>query len=1171
MARWMVLTITTALALSGAWGVERPATWGKETACALAQGQGQAWKQVAGKGTVAAEGDALRIKGETLLLAVGLPALTDGEVEARLELLNDDGDIGLVFRADEAGAWQGVHNVDAARHLYHTSLWDLQGAGIKSRRLFDDGTALLRRPKGMDVTLKARFAGKAMTLWMDGDPIWSGEAKELAVRPGFVGVRTGPKAEVLLKALTVRPLPPPVAVVGGEAPRTVRLARDGLEVTLDARFPAILGYAFEGATLDGAPAPAFRASVNGVDYPATATLKGSPAADSAIYAVRVDMGGGREASFDVVFQVLPRATVAMRLERIDDTRCDPILTLNFPDQPLVSARARGPAATLSLSGRYGARHLRVGTDALPAEAATYAQIPILATGALAAALHNNVCNNRMEFTCRALPLPGGETCVGVWNTDFTWQGVDGKPLLPEGEPPTCRIVLTRDANADGAVDWQDGAIALRRLTDGTIPGADRVRRSMVHIGYNFVSEAQNPFLKVADNYRRMANLLDGFEQILLLKGYANEGHDSGHADYADINRRAGGAKDLNLLTDSLARERLGTFGVHINHAEAYPEAKMYDDTVISTKPGWRWMDQSYYIRTYVDIASGRLEKRVDDLFRLCPGIGFVYVDTYRADRYEATRLARAILRHGVLLGTEDAGKLDRWCAWTHQAGAYDPIHRFVYHTQKDVYAASPTHWGGYSRSLSMMGWQHGLSPMPLVKDFYTKQLPNKYLMHHPMRRVAPDGTVFFEGGLRAKDWRLWKDDRMLIGDGGCLIPWFAKDNPFKNPDDADKLYYWANDAKPRVWHLPAAWATRSAVKLYQNTQTGRRFVRDVPVKDGAISLAVSPNTPYVLYPDAPPETPTAWGAGSPIADPGFNGRDFVVWKPSGEATIAIDDDANGNAVLSFAGKPAGAVAQTLRGLRPGQRYRACVWAGAEGGKTARIRIETPNGKVVENAIAQVNLPCRNSDIIAFGKKMIRLWVDFTQPQGRTTARLTLAADPATSDAGRVAFMESRLVETADPGLPSAPGRTYFAYETFEYVEQGGLGIFVPENGADGGCHLSETHLPYTHDTIATGPDGKPSDFSLKLHGHGRAIVRTSPATVRIPPNTALTLEFDALGKGTVSLLSDANPADTPFKHAVQSGHARLTFTSGAAADYVLRFEGLDVLDNVQLYTLDGDK
>lgn len=103
------------------------------------------------------------------------------------------------------------------------------------------------------------------------------------------------------------------------------------------------------------------------------------------------------------------------------------------------------------------------------------------------------------------------------------------------------------------------------------------------------------------------------------------------------------------------------------------------------------------------------------------------------------------------------------------------------------------------------------------------------------------------------------------------------------------------------------------------------------------------------------------------------------------------------------------------------------------------------------------------------------------------------------------------------------------------------------------------------------PEGEPSRFSLKLHGRGRAIVRTSPATVRIPPNTSFTLEFDALGKGAVSLLSDADPADLPFKHAVRPGHARLTFASGAAADYVLRFEGLDVLDNVQLYTLDGDK
>lgn len=1140
--------------------------WGEPTECALAQGEGRAWRKVAGAGEVIVEGEALRIKGETRVLALAAPPRVDGEVEVVLELLNDDGDVGLVFRADEASAWQGVHNVDSALHLYHTSQWDVQGADVKGRRLFADGTAMLRRPKGMDVTLKARFEGKTLTMWMDGDPIWSGEVPELVARAGLVGVRTGPKAEVLVKRLVARPLPPPVDATVGTEP--LRIARDGLEVTLDARFPVILGYAYAGSRLDGAPVPAFRAAINGVSYPATATLKAPPSADSATYAVRVAMGGGRETAFDVAFRVLPQATVEMRLADIDATRCGPIHTLNLPGQPLVSARAQGAPATLSLSGRSGARHLRMG-DSPPAPAATqYAQIPILATGTLAAALHNNVLNNRMEFTCRALPLPDGQVAVGVWNTDFTWQGVDGRPLLPEGETPSCRIVLTQDANADGTVDWQDGAIALRRLTDGTIPGADRVRRSMVHIGYNFVSEAQNPFLKVADNYKRLGNLLDGFEQIVLLKGYANEGHDSGHADYADVNRRAGGARDLNLLTDIVRREGLGTFGIHLNHAEAYPEAKMYDAQVISTKPGWRWMDQSHYIRTYVDIASGGLGRRLDALFRLCPGIGFVYVDTYRADRFEATRLAEALLRHGVLIGTEEAGKLDRWCAWAHGPAAFDPIHRFVYHTQKDVYAASPTHWGGYSRARSMMGWQHGNAVQPLVRDFYTNQLPQKYLMHHAMLRIDADGAVTFEGGLRAKGWRLWKEGRLLVGDGGYLIPWYAKGNPSKNPDDADKLYYWAEDAKPRTWRLPnAEWAARPTVKLYQTTQTGRRFVRDIPVQDGAITLAVTPCTPYVLYPTDQPGIATRWSEGGPVEDMGFNSRDFSVWKPSDEAAIAIVDDANGNAILTLSGKAPGAVSQTLRGLRPGQRYRACVWAGAEGGKTARIRVEMPDGKVAENAIARVCLPCRSSDVYAFGKRMVRLWVDFTQPQGATEARLILAADPADSEAGKASFMETRVVETADPGLPSAPDRTYFAYETFEYVEQGGLGIFVNENGADGGCHLSETHLPYTSDTIATGPDGAPSRFSLKLHGHGRATVRTTPATVRIPPNAPLTLEFDALGSGVVSLFSEAAPADRPLRQGFGPGHTRLTLTTGAATDYVLRVEGADVLDNVRLYRL----
>lgn len=1130
----------------------------------------EGWRQLGGAGTVALEQGVLRLKGETHLLHLPSPATQDGEVEVAFEPLNDDGQFGILFRATEDGTWQGLCNAESAQRLYHVAQWDYRANGGASKRLFTDGTALLRRPKGVDVTLKLRFEGPALTVWMDGNPIYSGELPDKTLRSGRVGLLTGPKADVLVKSITFRPLPNAALTAHAAAqPKEtapLRIARDGLAVTLSSRFPAILGYALGDATLEGCGEPSFRVTVNGTDWPATARLKEKPREDAATYAVRVTMDKGKEAAFNVTYRVLPGAIVEMRLSDIDERRSGVIWTLNLPDPFMRARKSQKPGATLSLAGRFGERHVGLAGGALPKTFTTYAEIPVLSTGAVAAAAYNTVCNNRMEFSCRSFDLPNGDTVTDVWNTDFYWRGLDGKPILPEGETPTCWIALTQDANGDGAVDWQDGAIALRRVTDGKIPGSDKVRRSMIHVGYNFVSEAQQPFLKVADNYKRLSNLIDGFEQIVLLKGYANEGHDSGHADYADINRRAGGAKDLNRLTEILKENGLGTFGIHINHAEAYPEAKMYDSETISTKPGWRWMDQSHYIRTYVDILGGGLAKRLDDLFRACPGIGFVYVDTFRNDGFGAARLAGLLVAHGAIVATEEGGKLDRWCAWSHGPANLGNLHRFVWHTQKDVYPRSDLFWGGYSRAQSMMSWQHRNAIGPMVKDFYTNQLPQNYLMHHALLRLDREGAAHFEGGLRTKGGKLWKDGRLMVGDGGWLIPWYAKESRTRRPDDADKLYYWASDNRPRTWALPnAAWAARPTVKLYETTQTGRRFVRDIEVQNGAITLAVNPETPYVLYPEAPKETPTRWSEGSPIEDTGFNTRDFSVWKPAGKADIAFQDDANGVSLLTLSGKEAGEVSQTMRGLTPGQRYRAVVWAGATGGKTARIAVTTPDGARVENAIAQVSRPSDASDTYACGKPLTRLWVDFTQPAGHTTAHLALKADPCAAPEGKVTFMETRVVETRDPGLPKRPGKTFVAYETFEYVEQGGTGIFIPEGGKDGGYHLSETHLPYTQDTIPTGPEGEPSHFSLKLFGHGQARVRTTPATVRLRPETTYTLEFDTLGPGNVSVLSDNTPNDVPFKAAFKAGHTTLSFTTGKAEDYVLRFDGGRVLDNVQIY------
>lgn len=150
-------------------------------------------------------------------------------------------------------------------------------------------------------------------------------------------------------------------------------------------------------------------------------------------------------------------------------------------------------------------------------------------------------------------------------------------------------------------------------------------------------------------------------------------------------------------------------------------------------------------------------------------------------------------------------------------------------------------------------------------------------------------------------------------------------------------------------------------------------------------------------------------------------------------------------------------------------------------------------------------------------------------------------------------MENRIVKTNEPDLEEK----YVANETFEYVEQGAYGIFNPERSADGVPHLSETHLPYTNDTIS-------GDWSLKLYGHygqGDVTVRTSPATMRLKPNTEYEMEFDTLGDGKVYVQSEAESNNRVLSEGFAAGHSSFTFATEGKEDYIVRIERGRVLDN----------
>ena len=115
---------------------------------------------------------------------------------------------------------------------------------------------------------------------------------------------------------------------------------------------------------------------------------------------------------------------------------------------------------------------------------------------------------------------------------------------------------------------------------------------------NFGGQAQNPFLTTLDNVKRVAMHTDGLGQSVLLKGYGNEGHDSGHPDYADIGERIGGAEDMNTLMTKGA-EYGAKFGIHVNAVEMYPEAKAFNEDLVRRVRRKSWTELRFRICRYL--------------------------------------------------------------------------------------------------------------------------------------------------------------------------------------------------------------------------------------------------------------------------------------------------------------------------------------------------------------------------------------------------------------------------------------------------------------------------------------------------------------------------------------------------------------------------------------------
>lgn len=333
-------------------------------------------------------------------------------------------------------------------------------------------------------------------------------------------------------------------------------------------------------------------------------------------------------------------------------------------------------------------------------------------------------------------------------------------VIPETEMPKTKIIITGNRNDDPVINWQDGAIAFRKIMNNPYKSEEVPELVAWRIAMNFGGQAQNPFLVTLDNVKRVALHTDGLGQSVLLKGYGSEGHDSGHPDYANIGMRIGGAKDMNFLMEN--GKSLGArFGIHVNAGEMYPEAQAFTDDSVrrdargNLRYGWNWIDQGVGLDSVYDLATGNRKGRFDALKeKVGDNMDFVYVDIWgnqtggSDDSWQTRKLSKEINDNGWRMTTEWGSANEYDSTFQHWAtdltyggyalkGENSTVMRFLRNHQKDSWvgdypayggAAMAPLLGGYNMK-DFEGWQGRNDYDSYITNLYTHNVTTKFIQH----------------------------------------------------------------------------------------------------------------------------------------------------------------------------------------------------------------------------------------------------------------------------------------------------------------------------------------------------------------------------------------------------------------------------------------------------------
>ena len=365
-------------------------------------------------------------------------------------------------------------------------------------------------------------------------------------------------------------------------------------------------------------------------------------------------------------------------------------------------------------------------------------------------------------------------------------------VIGHTDMPNAKVAIAGDLNGDKSIDWQDGAIAYRDIMKVPQGSEDVPNLVNQRIAENFASQAAEPFLMTLDGVKKVNLNTDGLGQSIILKGYASEGHDSGHPDYGHVGERMGGVEDMNTLIAE--GQKLGAlFGVHINASEMYTEAKAFSNDLSAGNYGWNWLDQGIGINSYYDLGSGARWTRLNELkeavgagdFKTDPGLNYIYLDvwgnyttTNPEDSWESRQIAKQINDLGWRFTTEWGSTMEYDSTLQHWAadltygdasskGQNSQVIRFLRNHLKDSWIADYQAYGGEAEApllggLTMTdfeGWSGRTDYDNYITKMFRHNVVTKFLQHYQVVKWenAPESdrysfTHTVSGGTHSHTW-----------------------------------------------------------------------------------------------------------------------------------------------------------------------------------------------------------------------------------------------------------------------------------------------------------------------------------------------------------------------------------------------------------------------------------